>query len=154
MMKLFLVQHGESKSEAEDPVRPLNEEGLRNVGKVATWLGKTAEKVTEIRHSGKKRAEQTATIFGHHLSPPYGVNPVSGLNPKDDILPVANMLNRQQESLMIVGHLPFLSLLASYLVTGDRHSGVVGFQNAGIVCLTREEEKWWVKWIITPAIID
>ena len=130
-MKIFLVQHGESKSKTEDPDRPLNKKGLRNVEKVATWMSKTAEKVTEIKHSGKKRAEQTAKIFGNHLSPSQGVNSASGLNPNDDILPIVDMLNKQQDPCMIVGHLPFLCLLTDYLITGYQHSEVVKFQNAG-----------------------
>ena len=154
MMKLFLVQHGESKSKTEDPIRSLNEEGLRNVEKVAAWMGKTAEKVAEIRHSGKKRAEQTAKIFGNHLSPSHGVTSASGLNPNDDILPIADMLNELEDPLMIVGHLPFLSLLAGYLVTGDQHSEVVKFQNAGVLCLIREQGQWSVAWVVIPTLID
>ncbi len=152
-MKLFLVQHGESKTKEEDPARPLNEVGLRNVEKVAAWMGKTTEKVTEIRHSGKKRAEQTAIIFGAHLAPSHGVTSVSGINPNDDIIPFANSLDEIRDFLMIVGHLPFLSLLAGYLVTGDQHSGVVKFRNAGVVCLIREQGQWSVAWVITPALI-
>lgn len=152
-MKLFLVQHGEAKSKTEDPNRALNQEGVRNVEKVAAWMGQTSEKVMEIWHSGKKRAEQTAEILGNHLSPSNGVTSASGLNPKDDIIPIADMLNEQQDPLMIVGHLPFLSLLASYLVTGDQHSDVVKFQNAGVVCLIREQRQWSIAWIVMPSLI-
>jgi phosphohistidine phosphatase len=152
-MKLFLVQHGESKSKAEDPTRSLNTEGLKNAEKAAAWMAQTAEKATEIWHSGKKRAEQTATIFEDHLLPSHGVTSASGLNPNDDILPIANLLNKRVDPLMIVGHLPFLSLLTGYLVVGDPHAEVIQFQNAGIVCLTREQGKWLVAWIVLPALI-
>lgn len=152
-MKLYLVQHGEAKSKTEDPDRALNEEGIQNAEKIAAWMGQTSEKVMEIRHSGKKRAEQTANIFGDHLSPSNGVTSASGLNPKDDILPIANMLNEQQDPLMIVGHLPFLNLLTNHLVTGDQHSEVVKFQNAGVVCLIREESRWSVAWVVIPSLL-
>ena len=153
-MKLFLVQHGESKSKTEDPDRPLNDEGLMNVEKVAAWVGKTAGKIREIQHSGKKRAEQTAIIFGNHLSPPHGVTSSSGLNPNDDILPIANMIYELLDPLMIVGHLPFLSLLASYLVTEDQNSEIVKFQNAGVVCLSKGQNHWLVEWVVIPTLID
>lgn len=153
-MKLYLVQHGEAKSKTEDPDRSLNEEGIRNAEKVAAWMAQTNEKVAEIRHSGKMRAEQTANIFAKHLSPSKGVTSASGLNPNDDILPIAEMLNKQQDPLMIVGHLPFLSLLAGYLATGDQHSEVVKFQNAGVVCLIREQGQWSIAWVVIPSLIN
>ncbi len=37
-MALYLVQHGAAKSESEDPVRPLTEEGRRVVERVAEFL--------------------------------------------------------------------------------------------------------------------
>jgi phosphohistidine phosphatase len=154
IMRLFLVQHGEAKSQSEDPTRPLSEVGLRNVEKVAAWMSKSRENVAEIWHSGKKRAEQTASIFGKHLLPPHGVIPVPNLNPEDSILPIANNLNEIQDSLMIAGHLPYLGLLASYLVTGDKHSQVIRFQNAGVVCLIREQGRWSVAWIVVPDLVD
>ena len=53
---------------------------------------------------------------------------------------------------MLVGHLPFLSRLASYLVTGDPERPIFQFQNAGIVCLSRTGEGWAIKWSLSPRI--
>ena len=36
-MKLYLVQHGEAKSKAEDPRRPLTERGKEEVARVAAF---------------------------------------------------------------------------------------------------------------------
>ena len=35
MTKLYLVQHAEAKSKAEDPQRPLTEHGIEDVARVA-----------------------------------------------------------------------------------------------------------------------
>ena len=56
-MKLYLVQHGEAKSKAEDPQRPLTERGREDVARVATFATKAGSQVRQIRHSGKRRLE-------------------------------------------------------------------------------------------------
>ena len=67
---------------------------------------------------------------------------VAGLQPKDDVRPMAAALERETEALMLVGHLPFLGRLVGQLVAADADSAVVRFTNAGIVCLCREEDQW------------
>jgi len=42
---------------------------------------------------------------------------------------------------MIVGHLPFLEKLTSYLVTGDEEELVLQFPTAGIVCFYKDGQK-------------
>ncbi len=64
MTELFLIQHGEAKTKDEDPERRLTEHGAAVVEKMATWAARAGVKVSEIRHSGKRRAEQTASILG------------------------------------------------------------------------------------------
>jgi phosphohistidine phosphatase len=114
-MTLFLVQHGEAKPESEDPERSLTDRGTQTVGRMAGWAARLGIKVNEIRHSGKRRAEQTATIFAKHLNAEKGVLAVKGLNPMDDVTPFAASLQGEQESMMLVGHLPHLSRLVSFL---------------------------------------
>ncbi len=52
-----------------------------------------------------------------------------------------------------VGHLPFLSRLAGFLVTGNPEIHVVRFLNAGIVCLKGEQGRWSVSWVMTPDLL-
>lgn len=150
-MKVYLVQHAESKSKDVDPNRSLTERGRQDTEKVAALAARMGLDVHQIRHSGKTRAEQTATILGEALSPPDGVVEVSGLAPLDEVEPVADELTKAAQPVMLVGHLPFMERLAGQMLTGDPKSSVVQFHNAGIVCLTREES-WQVVWIITPEI--
>jgi phosphohistidine phosphatase len=109
-------------------------------------------KVDQIRHSGKLRTEQTATIFAKTLDTPKGVIAVKGLNPNDDVTQVAESLLGEQESIMLVGHLPHLSRLVGTLVTGNQEKVVVSFRNAGIVCLSQQEEKWSIDWVMQPEL--
>ncbi|MGA7495675.1 MAG: phosphohistidine phosphatase SixA [Isosphaeraceae bacterium] len=153
MMTLFLVQHGKAKPETEDPERSLTEQGAEVVGRMADWAAQVGMAVDQIQHSGKKRAEQTATIFAKRLSPPTGVIAVKGLSPKDDVKPVAASLRSDQGSIMLAGHLPHLSRLVSLLLTGNPEIEVVGFRNAGIVCLTQPDGKWAVDWVMQPDLL-
>jgi phosphohistidine phosphatase len=150
-MELFLVQHGEAKPEPEDPERPLTEVGAQGAERVAAWAARAGVKVDEIRHSGKRRAEETAIIMARHLCPAGVVRPVTGLAPKDDVRPVGEEVARAEKRLMLVGHLPFLSRLASLLLAGDPERTLIRFRNAGIVCLVREEGSWLVGWMTTPG---
>ena len=152
-MELFLVQHGEAKAEAEDPKRPLTPSGARAVNTVAAWAARAGVSVDEIHHSGKRRAEETAMIFAKHVRPPRGPVAARGLMPKDDVRPVANEVGGLDGSLMLVGHLPFLSRLASLLLVGDPERSVIRFRNSGIVCLVREQGNWFLGWTVIPDIL-
>jgi phosphohistidine phosphatase len=59
-----------------------------------------------------------------------------------------------QDNIMIVGHLPFMERLTSFLITGDVERPVFTFQNGGIVCLDEDPEAkgWVIKWTLMPEI--
>jgi hypothetical protein len=61
---IFLVQHGEAVTKEENPDRPLTESGRQTVEQVADWAARVGLPVGQIRHSGKLRAQQTATKLG------------------------------------------------------------------------------------------
>jgi phosphohistidine phosphatase len=151
-MNIYLVQHGEAEPKSVDPARPLTARGRQEAEQVAAFAARLGLELGQVRHSGKTRAEQTAAIFGEALYPPGDVVAVPGLAPKDDVAPVAEALAHESQPVMLVGHLPFLSRLAGLLVTGNPERPVVQFRNAGIVCLSLEEGRWLVTWILTPEM--
>lgn len=154
MTRLYLVQHGEAKSKEQDPERPLTERGENDVRRVAAFAKNARLQVSEIRHSGKRRAEQTAAILGDHLAPTRGVVAVPGMAPNDDVEPTAREMETLGQPLMLVGHLPFLSRLASRLLTGRADQAIVRFQMGAIVCFERDDEgRWAVAWMITPELL-
>lgn len=152
-MTILLVQHGEAKSKDEDPDRSLTDAGIRKTKKMAAWLGRQGVDIIAIHHSGKRRAAQTAEIFANRLAPVNGVAVVSGLNPKDDVHAYAEQLGKQDGVLMVVGHLPFMSRLASLLVAGNPEQGLVSFANSGVVCLVEENAHWSVAWAVVPDLL-
>jgi phosphohistidine phosphatase len=153
LRSLYLVRHGDAKSEAEDPRRALTDEGRSSVEKMAIWAAGAGITVARIRHSGKLRAEQTAAIFAEHLHPPHGPVAVTGLAPNDDVRPIADLLARENEPVMLVGHLPFLGRLASHLVLGDAGCPIVHFPAAGFVGIGRQDGEWLVTCAMNPQLV-
>jgi phosphohistidine phosphatase len=109
--------------------------------------------VAKILHSNKTRARQTAEILASHLSPSGGVSEIKGINPLDEVIPVAANLDTS-ENVMLVGHLPFMEHLVSYLITGSIRRIVIKFQNGGIICLDQDGAKgpWYIKWTLMPEM--
>jgi phosphohistidine phosphatase len=153
-MAIYLVQHGKSLPKDVDPEKGLSEEGKKEVERVASAAKKCGLNVTSIRHSGKKRALQTAEIFESFLKCPDGVREVSGLAPLDDVAGLAEGLD-PKENIMFVGHLPFMEKLVSYLISGSAEKPVVRFRNGGIVCLEEDAESgaWVITCMLMPDIV-
>lgn len=152
-MKLYLVRHADPKSEAEDSERSLSDLGERQADRVGGFAVNAGARVNQIRHSGKKRAEQTAEIIGRHLSPPKGVVAISGIAPMDDVVPVAEMLASEEDDIVLVGHLPFMNRLVSQLVFGIPDCAAVDFPKAGMVCIIRQTGGWTIDWFVNPSVL-
>lgn len=151
-MRVYLVQHAEAMSEEQDPDRSLTDNGREHTQWTAAVAAEMGVEVDQIRHSGKTRARQTAEILGEALGPSEGVVEVPGLAPLDDVVGVGDELEDGPGPFMLVGHLPFMERLAGHLLAGDASKPVVGFQNAGIVCLHKTDERWQAMWIVTPEV--
>ncbi|MBN2297541.1 MAG: phosphohistidine phosphatase SixA [Deltaproteobacteria bacterium] len=153
-MSLYLVQHGKSLTKDVDPQQGLSQQGILDVERIAGVAKGYSVRVGSIKHSGKTRARKTASIMADYLSPGASPEEVSGLNPNDDVIAFAKTLS-PDEDLMIVGHLPFLSRLLSFLITGSTDMEVFRFQNGGIVCVDRGEPgqgNWVIRWSLMPEI--
>jgi phosphohistidine phosphatase len=152
-MALFLVQHGKSLPKDVDAERGLSPEGVADTERIAGVARGYSVRVSVIRHSGKVRARQTAEIFASALQPEGGLEEADGLKPLDDVAGMAESMGNCDD-VMLVGHLPFMERLTSYLVTGSAERPVFSFQNSGIVCLDRDAESrsWVIKWTLMPKI--
>jgi phosphohistidine phosphatase len=152
-MALYLVQHGKSLSKDVDPDQGLSQEGIAETKRIAEVAANYGVSVSQIKHSVKTRAHKTAEIFASTLNPAGGIMEVAGLKPMDDITTFATSID-PDENTMLVGHLPFMEKMASYLVAGSTETPVFKFQNSGIVCLKKEPENdsWVIVWTLMPNI--
>jgi phosphohistidine phosphatase len=149
-MYFYLVRHGEARSEAEAPGRPLSDQGRRDVERVARALAAKGVCLSGILYSDKLRAKQTAEMISGFLSPPQGAREVGGLAPEDDPLIAKAELETAGDSMMLVGHLPHLGRLTSLLVAGDPERKIADFPAAGVVCLSYGAGSWKLAWTLTP----
>jgi phosphohistidine phosphatase len=153
-MKLYLVQHAKASPKEEDPDRPLTEEGKQDMERIARFIKPLKLEVDCLWHSGKKRAAQTAGLLAGAIKVREGITAHNGLGPNDDVAGLVAELGAAEKDVMIVGHLPFLSKLASLLLAGSESTNTVGFRNGGIACLEWAENKQWqIEWVVTPELL-
>lgn len=152
-MALYLVQHGQSLPKEVDPDQGLSDVGVADTKRIADVARGYQVDVSLIKHSGKKRARQTAEILADALNPAGGLEAVSGLKALDDVAALAASLDTAADA-MLVGHLPFMSRMASLLVAGSADKPIFKFQNSGIVCLDRDPDtgSWLIVWALMPKI--
>jgi len=150
MKQVYLVQHGKATSEAENPARPLTDEGRSEVQQVAAIVARPNLKVSTIYHSGKLRARETAELFARALGV-TSVREIEGLSPLEEPARVQALIAQADHPVMLVGHLPHLSKLVSALVGTDRE--VVTFQMGGVVALVQAESGWQIAWMLTPDVV-
>jgi len=153
-MKLYLVQHAKAASKEADPQRPLTEEGRRDIQKVAAFIRPLNLSIDYLWHSGKTRARLTAEILAEVVEVEKEMAAHGGLSPNDDVIAIKDKLMSAQQDIMIVGHLPFLSKLASLLLTGSEAANTVAFRQGGMVCLDQaEQDQWQIDWMVIAELL-
>jgi phosphohistidine phosphatase len=152
-MALFLVQHGKSLSKDIDPDQGLSEDGAAETQRIAEVAKGHGVSVQCIKHSVKTRARKTAEIFASALNPAEGIQEITGIKPMDDVAACAQSIH-SEANIMLVGHLPFMERMTSFLITGSIENTILKFQNSGIVCLDQDSEtkSWFIKWTLMPNI--
>jgi phosphohistidine phosphatase len=149
-MPIYLARHGEAAQAPDDAVRPLSERGRTEVERVAGLAAELGLRPARIHHSGLLRARQTADILAGRLQPAGGVEARAGLGPDDDPERLAVECEVAREPLMLVGHLPHLSRLASRLLVGDARRGIIRFRTGTIVGLVKGDGGFLVDCVIRP----
>ncbi len=153
-LKVLLARHGESTSTIEDPQRPLAITGRQHAEQMASWLHGCGYDVEKVVHSSKLRARQTAKIFGSRLGIHAShVRAIDGINPHDAPEPIADLIDLESGSLLIVSHLPFLNRLASFMLTGDPHRLQFQFSDAGALVLAKMSRGWRIEAVVGHQMI-
>ncbi len=151
---LCLVRHGEAVGEAENPARPLTGAGRVHAERSGSWLAAMGLSADEIRHSGKLRARETAEIMARNLGvPPDRVREHKGLGPNDRVEDAAAEMVADHRTLVVVGHLPFLGRLASYMLVGDPDRVPLRISESGIVLLGRTGGTWKLVGLVAPDLM-
>ena len=153
-MKVYLVRHGDAVSSSVDRQRPLSEQGMADIRRIASFLKPLEISVEHIWHSGKPRAAQTAEILAGAVSAEKDCSSRDDLGPNSDASTIADELEAYDTDLMIVGHLPFLWNLTSLLTAGRQTGDIVAFSAGAMACLERRGPGvWQINWMIAPELL-
>ena len=137
-MELYLVRHGIAVDIGEhdvknDEERFLSPKGEKRTAQTAKALAKLNCALAVILSSPLSRAVQTARIVAKILSPRPELVEVAFLKPKARIAAALRELRALPHgSILLVGHMPHLSRLASAILTGDENALSVDFDKSGV----------------------
>lgn len=139
-MKLYIMRHGEAEDGMIDPKRPLTERGRTEVERVAQHLKNEGARPRRILHSQKLRANQTANLVGTTLS--IDAEAAEDLLPLDSPEIWHERLLEEEEDIMLVGHMPYMGMMASLLTTGNKNQAPVVFSEATVLCLEKKDDSF------------
>ena len=160
-MKLYVLRHGiavepGTPGYANDADRPLTPEGERKLRQIAEAMEALELSFDLILSSPYLRARQTAEIIAEGLKAHKKLELSDSLTPGGSTKKLVELLNRLQpspESVLLVGHEPYLSGLISLLASGRETLAVV-MKKGGLCKLTTESLKQGrcavLQWLLTP----
>lgn len=117
-MQILLVRHAIAEPMGPDAERALTDAGRRQFERVAAAVADRGWRPERVLHSPLRRARETAEILGRALHAP-----LEDCAELADA-PSAELLARlRSPSVALVGHEPWMSALAAWLLTGRRELG-------------------------------
>jgi len=140
-MHLLLVRHGDAVASPENGDKLLSPLGHSEITRTARMASGTIDfQLRNIYHSDKTRARQTAEILSEIIKSDNKLEQASGLGPLDSPSIWANRLKVLDANIALVGHLPYMAEMTSYLLKDTLN---IQFYTATIVHLSRNSDKIW-----------
>jgi phosphohistidine phosphatase len=152
------LRHGESdqrsKTTINDAKRSLTDSGKKELEVIAKALAKLGIKFDYVFYSPLVRARQTASIILKEIKCKSHEN-LAQLSPEGNRLELYNKLSslKQDSSVLIVGHEPYLSQLVSEAISDGtncrielKKAGLVRIRTISYVPKLRGE----MRWLLTP----
>ncbi|NLL36214.1 MAG: phosphohistidine phosphatase SixA [Fretibacterium sp.] len=141
-MKLWLMRHGDAVHQADDDLRPLSGTGREEARRAGQFLEQMKESPALILHSTLRRSAETAALVARELGLEECLTEHPGLRPEDDPENLVFELDEEDEDLLLVGHQPFLSILASLLLTRDAGQLPLRWTTGSLLCAERDSGSW------------
>ena len=143
-MRLLLIRHGSAEMNQDDDLRPLTEAGRQEAAIIAGWIKKLPFEQPTIWHSEKVRAKEAAGIILETTGWESKLSEVPGLSPSSPVDVMATRIAAEDSDLVIVGHMPFMSSMASELVTRSSSHSYWNFETCAALYLERAGTDQWV----------
>ncbi|HEV3112224.1 MAG TPA: phosphohistidine phosphatase SixA [Candidatus Binataceae bacterium] len=160
-MRLYLIRHGmaEDHNPAGDAERALTPKGRLRMAEEAKSLRDLKVRPEIILTSPLRRAVETATIVAQELgglrvehlrelgSGPYGpADILAALQPYKNLKEIA-----------LVGHLPGLAELASFMLTGSTSACQIELKKGAVACLEQApiqgQDRFVLIWLQPPKVL-
>lgn len=146
-MDIFILRHGiaaerDHRKYPDDGLRPLTPEGKRKLGKISSFLKGMDYRFDLVLASPLVRARQTAEIAAGVLGIGDRVRETPHLAPSGDPRRlVEEVRGSGLESVLLVGHEPYLSGLISLLLSG-REGLKMNLKKGGFCHLSAEDMRY------------
>lgn len=138
-MMLYIMRHGlaeEPTPKGDDSARKLTEKGADKIRKAAAGMRASGLAFNTILTSPATRAAQTAEIVAGELGGPKP-KPMPELSTGASPANALEALGKQRlpESVLVVGHEPTLSRMASLMLTDSSESIGIRLKQGGVIAL-------------------
>ncbi len=163
-MRVILLRHGialpqDGREIQSDAARPLSPEGIRKTRRACAGLARLLDgQSVAVLSSPLVRARETAELLGEELSATTDVRLVDALAIGEDTAAVLTEPELQggYDAIVLVGHQPSMSALASYLVAGD-WSVRMGFKKSAAFCASfmgrAVPGRGEMEWFLPPKVL-
>lgn len=162
-MELYIFRHGEAGKRLpagmKDSERGLTVAGADEVKQVAEGLASLEPEFDVIATSPLKRSVQTLDIIAKTLKNKKGrVERWDELKPEGSRLDLYKKLGgfKQESSILIVGHEPYLSAMISEIIFGNAAGGIVLKKSGAAridVSSMHPKPKGQLRWLLTPKLL-
>jgi phosphohistidine phosphatase len=164
MVELYVLRHGEAGKRlpagSNDSERALTVTGKQEIEKIAEALQELGIKFDFIATSPLKRASQTAEIVAKALKVKKGkLEGWDELKPEGKRPEMYRRLSqfKQQSSVLVVGHEPYLSTMIGEIVFGNGTGNNIVLKKAGLarvdVTSVQPNIKAELRWLLTPKLL-
>lgn len=152
MASIYLVRHAiaedrDAERWPDDALRPLTRDGEKKFRRAARGLREVAPTVDVVLASPYVRAWRTAEILHEEAKWPAPAREErleAWRDPSDGLA-----LTGGDGTIALVGHEPYLSRLASLVLTGDDDKVHIDFKKGGVILL----EGTMLRWYATPKLL-
>jgi len=162
-MNLYILRHGiamdKGKWRGPDSDRPLTKEGLRKTKKAAKGLRHLDLKIDWVLTSPYRRAYDTAVITARELKLKKKLRIIKSLAADGDPKALIRYLSQNLhtwESVMLVGHEPYLGQMIGILTAGTKEAGPE-LDKGGLAKLSTDSLSYGqcaeLEWLLTLGIL-
>jgi phosphohistidine phosphatase len=152
MKQLILLRHGEAAfSSDSDFKRPLTEKGKKQLNNLGQILKLKRLEIDRMYCSSSTRTKETAQIIGNYnlIKEEKYEHEIYSAN-LELLLTILEKTSSKVQNCLLIGHNPAISLLTSYLTSGE----YIGLEPGMMVILELKVEHWSMIGVNTASLLE